>query len=298
MVNEILLNKLGYDNTDKVVIFHIDDVGFSHSANLASFECLDYGIASCGSLIVPSSWFLEAVSICKKNPKYDIGVHLTLTCEYDLYRWRALSSVDPKSGLLDHEGALWRTTEEAVNNVSVKAAESEMRAQIQTAVNCGVNITHIDSHMGSVMTPKYLPTYLKLAEEYKVAPFIPRPTKEQLIEVGLGDQIDIYDRLFSQFEEKGVPVLDHMIIQTLEGDGSKDKIDFYCKLIESIKPGVTHFLFHAAKMSSELLAIAPDAHLRNQDYEAFTHPRLKGCVEANNLHIIGYKEIQEALNKK
>ena len=158
-----LIEKLGYEaDIDKVVIFHIDDMGFSHSSNLAAFECLDFGVASCGSLIVPAPWFLEAAEIYRKNPKYDIGVHLTLTCEYELYRWRALSSVDPSTGLLDHERSLWRTAEEAIKNVNVKAAEVEMRAQIQTALDAGVKVTHIDSHMGTVMHTKFIPTYLKL----------------------------------------------------------------------------------------------------------------------------------------
>jgi len=116
-----LIEKLGFETSDKVVIFHIDDVGFSHSSNLASFECLDFGVASCGSVIVPAPWFLEAASICRSKPRYDIGVHLTLTCEYDLYRWRALSSVAQDSGLLDSENSLWRTTEEAIANINAKA---------------------------------------------------------------------------------------------------------------------------------------------------------------------------------
>jgi len=162
MTNIPLIEKLGYEaNNDKVVIFHIDDVGFSHSSNLASFECLDFGVASCGSVIVPAPWFLETASICKSKPRYDIGVHLTLTCEYDLYRWRALSSVNPDSGLLDSEKCLWRTTEEAIANVNPKAAEIEMRTQVQTALDSGIDVTHIDTHMGTVMDPKFLPSYLK-----------------------------------------------------------------------------------------------------------------------------------------
>ena len=101
MKNQSFIEKLGFKASDKVVIFHIDDMGFSHASNVASFECLDYGIASCGSVLVPAAWFLEVASICRKNPIYDVGVHLTLTCEYDLYRWSALSSVDRETGLLD-----------------------------------------------------------------------------------------------------------------------------------------------------------------------------------------------------
>ncbi|MFX0035921.1 MAG: ChbG/HpnK family deacetylase [Candidatus Hermodarchaeota archaeon] len=86
----------------------------SHSSNVASFKCLDFGVASCGSLIVPAPWFWEAAEKCRKNPKYDVGVHLALTSEYNLYRWRALSGVDTNSGLLDSECSLWRISEEVM----------------------------------------------------------------------------------------------------------------------------------------------------------------------------------------
>ena len=118
MTHNSFIEKLGFSSSDKVVIFHIDDMGFSHASNIASFECLDFGIASCGSVIVPAPWFLEVASICKNNPQYDIGVHLTLTAEYNTYRWRALSSTEETTGLLDEERCLWRTAEEAIANIS------------------------------------------------------------------------------------------------------------------------------------------------------------------------------------
>ncbi len=286
-----LIEKLGYEVEDKVVIIHIDDIGFSHSSNVASFECLDYGIASCGSLIVPSPWFLEAVAIYQKNPVYDLGVHLTLTCEYDLYRWRALSSVDPSTGLLDSEQCLWRTTEEAIENVSAKAAEAEMRAQINRAIENGIDITHIDAHMGTVMHPKFIPTYLKLAEVYNVVAFLPRPTNKQLEDIGMGDQIEVFEKMFSNLEERGIPILDHMIIDT--GGAHADKVKYYCNLFKKVKPGVTHLLFHSAKMSPELQAITPDsAKWRNQDYEAFINPKVKECIEKIGIKVIGYRDIK------
>ncbi|MCK4829384.1 polysaccharide deacetylase family protein, partial [bacterium] len=292
-----IIEKLGFDASDKVVIFHIDDMGFSHASNVASFECLDFGIASCGSILVPSPWFLEVASICRDNPKYDVGIHLTFTCEYDLYRWRALSSVDPKSGLLDSEKSLWRTSEEAIANVTVAAAELEMRAQIQMALDNGIDITHIDTHMGTVIDPKFLPIYLKMTREFNVPAFLPRVNKEMLIEVGLGDTADVIIKMFSQLEAKGVPMLDHIIIDT--GGEYTDKTEYYCKLFAEIKPGLTHFLFHPAKMSPELEGITPDsAGWRDQDYKAFKDPRLKECVEKNDITIIGYRKIRDYLRNQ
>ena len=100
MTDETFFQKLGFSQDDKVVIIHIDEMGFSHAANVAAFNCLDFGIDSCGSFIVPAPWFLEVAAITKTTPQYDISVHLTLTSEYSTYRWRALCSVEPKAGLL------------------------------------------------------------------------------------------------------------------------------------------------------------------------------------------------------
>jgi predicted glycoside hydrolase/deacetylase ChbG (UPF0249 family) len=292
MAEQMLIEKLGFEVSDKVVIFHIDDIGFSHASNVASFECLDFGVASCGSVLVPAPWFLETASICKKNPKYDIGVHITLTCEYDLYRWRALSSIDPKTGLLDSERSLWRTTEEAIKNITAEAAEREMRSQIEMALDNGIDITHIDSHMGTVMDPKFIMTYLRLAKEFNVVAFLPRVSKEDLIAMGLERYADIYLKMFSKIEASGAPLLDHIIIDTMGED--PDKIEYYCKRFAEIKPGITHFLFHPAKISPELSAITPDsASWRNLDYEAFINPKIKDCIKKHDLKIIGYRTIRD-----
>lgn len=292
MKNHSIIEKLGYEATDKVVIFHIDDIGFSHASNLAAFECLDFGVASCGSIITPAPWFLEVASIYKNNPKYDLGVHLTLTCEYDLYRWRALSTVDPKTGLLDSENSLWRTTEEAIINVTTEAAEIELRSQIQLALDNGIDVTHIDSHMETVANPKFIRSYLKLAQEFEIPGFFPRVTRQELIDRGLEDYIKLYEKMLSTIEARGFPLIDHMITHT--GGEQVDKIEYYCKLFAEIKPGLTHFLFHPAKMSPELIAITPEsATWRNQDYEAFIDSQIKACVEAQDIKVIGYRTLRD-----
>jgi predicted glycoside hydrolase/deacetylase ChbG (UPF0249 family) len=294
--DQIIIEKLGFSPTDKVVIFHMDDVGFSHSSNVASFECLDFGVATCGSVIVPSPWFLETASVCRNNPKYDIGVHLTLTCEYDLYRWRALSTVDQESGLLDEEGCLWRTTAEAIMHVTPEAAEIEMRAQIQRALDHGIDVTHIDTHMGTVLDPKFIPAYLALGTEFKIPAFMPRLSREEIIELGFSEYADMYLELLPQLEAEGVVLLDQIIINT--GGEQPDKLKYYCDRMAEIKPGLTHLLFHPAKMSPELNAIAPDSGVwRDQDYRAFTDKRIKNCIKKHKLKLIGYRKIREYLRE-
>lgn len=293
MTPNSFIEKLGFSSSDKVVIFHIDDMGFSHASNIASFECLDFGIAFCGSVIVPTPCFLEVASICKNNPQYDIGVHLTLTAEYNTYRWRALSSTEETTGLLDEERCLWRTAEEAIANISQEAAEKEMRAQIDYAIQSGIDVTHLDSHMGTVVNPKFITSYLSLAEEYKIPAFLPKVSEEELITMGLGEYVDVFMGLLTSLEESGVPLIDYMVIDT--GGEYPDKVHYYCERLKEIKPGLTHFLFHPAKMSPELQGITDveSASWRNQDYETFTDKHLRECITEMDIHVIGYRRIRQ-----
>ncbi|MCB1646079.1 MAG: polysaccharide deacetylase family protein [Pseudomonadales bacterium] len=287
------LEKMGYGPDDRVLITHIDDIGFSHAANEASFECLSSGSASCGSILVNGPWFQEAIDRCRENPGYDVGVHLTFTCEYPHFRWGPLSTRDPASGLLDEQGCLWRTREDAVRHVTVAAAEAEMRAQIETALATGVEFTHIDTHMGSVVHPKFLGIYLKLGREYGLPAFLPNITRERLdmIDASMADQ---YLEVLDAVRANEVPTLDEIMIDTLLP--MTDKTDFYRDLIGQVKPGLTHLLFHPAKAGEELMAIDKERpESRHADYLAWRDSSLRSFIEAQGIHLIGYRELKAQL---
>ena len=284
---------MGFAEDDRVLITHIDDMGFCHAANVASAECLESGAASCGSVIVNAPWFREAVDICKENPQFDVGVHLTLTAEYPTFRWPALSSRDRSTGLLDEEGYLWATREDAIRHISEAAAEAEMRAQIDTALDAGIDVTHIDTHMGSVVHPKFLRIYLSLANEYNVPAFLPNITRERLETLNEDGMANEYLEVLEKVEIDEVPTLDEIIIDTLID--LDDKKAFYRELIDDIKPGLTHLLFHPAKNGEELQAIADTYGSRNADYEAFSDPELKKYIDDAGIRHIGYRELRAHL---
>ncbi len=287
------LQKMGYDEKDRVLITHIDDMGFCHASNTASAECMASGAASCASVIVNAPWFREAVSICKDNPQFDVGVHLTLTCEYDGFRWAALSTNDPTTGLVDEEGYLWRTREDAVRHVQEDAAEVEMREQIQRAFDAGIDVTHIDTHMGSVVHPKFLRIYLKLADEFGVPAFLPNITRERLGALREDEMANEYLEVLDKVDTDGVPTLDEIVIDTLVD--LNDKKTFYRKLIDDIKPGLTHLLFHPAKNGDELQAIADTYDSRHADYVAFSDPEMKKYIDDAGIKHIGYRELKAHL---
>src|SRR5436305_1530015 len=79
-----LAERLGYRATDRLVIVSCDDLGACHALNVGVFDALRTGTATSASLMVPAPWAREAAARYRGE---DIGVHLTLNAEHELYRW-------------------------------------------------------------------------------------------------------------------------------------------------------------------------------------------------------------------
>ena len=288
-----LAERLGYRPDERVVIIHADDVGMSHAANQAAFEAMERGSITCGSILVPCPWFAEVAEYCRSHPAADFGIHLTLNCEYPRYRWRALSGRETAPSLYDDQGYLWLTTQEAVAYVSPEDGAREMRAQIEAALSAGVDVTHLDTHMGTVLFPKFIEAYVSLGIEYKLPLFIVRPSPELLESRGMLEFRQFLDTVLERFEEAGLPVLDAILVDTLD-PAPEDKEVYFRGLFANLQPGVTHFLIHPAKPSDELSSITEDAPRRAKDYELFRDGSMRRYLDGMGVHLIGYREIREA----
>jgi predicted glycoside hydrolase/deacetylase ChbG (UPF0249 family) len=288
-----LAERLGYRPEDRVLIVHADDVGVSHAANQAAFEAMEGGSITCGSILVPCPWFAEVAEHCRIHPAADFGVHLTLNCEYPLYRWRAICGRERAPTLYDEQGYMWLTTQEAVVNVSPEDGAREMRAQIDTALAAGIDVTHLDTHMGTVIFPKFIESYISLSIEYRLPLFLIRPSRELLESRGMLEFWEALEPQAKRAEEAGLPILDAILTETL-GLPPEEKEAYFKDLFAGLEPGVTHFLIHPAKPSDELSSLATDAPGRAKDYELFRDGSMRDFVEGLGIHLIGYREIREA----
>lgn len=285
------LRKMGYRASDKVLITHIDDMGFCHSANVACFQNLANRAASSASVITSAPWFNHAAAWCRLNPQYDIGVHLSLTCEHDSYRWPPLTAA---AALRDSQGYQWATAQAAVAAIPADVAKAEMRAQIEQALQAGITLSHIDTHMGTVLDAKYLRAYVDLADEYVLVAFLPKIEFAALAQLRGEVFAKDYLQALAQLNLTGRPTLDHIIIDTLKPVA--DKLAYYQNLIQQLKPGLTHLLFHSALMSDELLSITPgSAQARHQDYLAFSGDGVTQQLASSDIKLISYADLQRYL---
>lgn len=284
-----LAQKLGYGPDDKLLIIHADDLGVSHSENIASILAMKAGVVNSGSIMMPCPWVPEIASYAKENPSADLGLHLTLTSEWKFMKWGPVASVHEVSSIVNDDGYLYSDCQEFSKYANVGEAKKELRAQIELAYQLGINPTHLDSHMGCLVfsSAELFGAYLELGREYKIPVMVDR----------------FFMKVASPAFKKLVQPSDLLIekIYTAEpNDYESGMGDYYESVIRNLSSGIQVLLIHTAFDDAEMQGLTVDhpdwgASWRQADFDFFTSARCKRLLEQENIKLVTWSEIQSAI---
>ena len=299
-----VLKKLGFEDNDRVAIIHVDDVGMCQASVDAFADLWDFGLVSSGAVMVPCPWFLEAAKYAREHPEADLGVHLTLTSEWETYRWAPISTRDPETGLLDKEGYFHHLAAPVQELADPEAVQLELVAQIERAKATGMQPTHADTHMGTVAHAKFMQGYLQTALEAQLPPMMLRLDEEGWRKVTGDHEGAAFDeaaiafimQMIHTLEEMGVPLLDNIFGMPLDTDPDQ-RLEDVKNVFDNLQPGITHFIIHAAKDTPELRAITPDWRCRVADYETFMKEELRQHIQNIGVKVIGYRDLQNLMKQ-
>jgi len=278
-----IAERLGHPADSKLLIIHADDLAVAHSVDVATFDALEKDAISSASVMVPSPWITEVAAYAKAHPNADLGLHLTLTSEWETYRWGSVAPVDKVQSLLDSAGTFPRDEKVVAATAKPLEVEREIRAQIDRALALGIRPTHIDSHMGALFTtPELIATYVKVARDYRL-PF-------------LALRGDPHAAPQPPLTDKDV-LLDAVIIAGPEVPRDQWKA-FYLKSIANLKPGLTEIIVHLGRDDSELQAVTVNhepygSAWRQRDYDVVTSPEFKKALQDNHVILVTWKELQK-----
>ncbi len=290
------LKKLGYSNTDRLVIIHTDDIGMCHASVQAFKDLWKFGTITSGAVMVPCPWFPAVAQMCRANPEMDMGVHATLNAEWESYRWGPVSTRDPESGLLDANGYFNQWHQAVYDNAKPEAVEHEVNAQIDRALAAGIDVTHVDSHMGTIMNPKFIQSYIQAAASRLLPNMLPRMDATGMEMVGMNaDERQAYEPIMQQLENMGVPMLEGLVSMPL--DEPNGQMETAKNLLSNLPIGITHFILHPSIDTAELRSIAPDWESRVSNYNTFMSDELKNFIEGEDIKLIGYRQIRDAMRK-
>jgi predicted glycoside hydrolase/deacetylase ChbG (UPF0249 family) len=153
------------------LLIRTDDIGMSHSVNMALREFMRTGLRFSATIMVPCPWFQEAAEMLRDNPNVSVGIHLTLNSEWTHYRWGPVLGASAVPSLVDENGYFFPTGEQLRSNgMKLDEVEAELRAQIEQALRAGLDVEFLDYHMlTAVSTPGLRTVVEKLAKEYDLA---------------------------------------------------------------------------------------------------------------------------------
>ena len=277
--------RLGYPANAKLLILHADDLGAAHSVNVASFDALDKGVVSSASIMVPTPWITEVATYAKAHPNADLGLHLTITSEWETFRWGSIASRDNVASLHDRDGTFPREVSQVVTRAKTLEVERELRAQIDRAIALGIRPTHLDSHMGALFaTPELMATYVKVARDYRL-PFLALR----------GDP-----RTAPQPPLMANDVLLDALIAADEHVRPENWMAFYLNLIATLKPGLTEMIVHLGRDDAELQAVMVDHEAygsawRQRDRDVLNSAEFRKALRDNNVIVVTWRELGKLL---
>jgi predicted glycoside hydrolase/deacetylase ChbG (UPF0249 family) len=283
-----LAERLGFKSTDKILIVNGDDVGVSHAANAATIDALENGLMTSATIMVPCPWFPEIAAYAKAHPTADFGLHLTHTAEWKGFKWGPVASKSEVPGLVDPQGYLWPDVASVYKNSTPEQAHIEARAQIKKALAAGIDVTHLDSHMGALQyNDAYFQVYRRLAKEFDLP--LRMGSQEVLAAGGGGDQR-------GQLDSDGVVYTDFLIHGSRKPGESMP--DYWKRMLRELKPGVTELYIHAALAGEEMQHVTNSWKDRAAEHALFTRdPEIREILESQNVKRIGYRPLRELQRK-
>jgi predicted glycoside hydrolase/deacetylase ChbG (UPF0249 family) len=254
-----------------------DDIGCAHDVNLAIIACYEKGVLSAAEVMVPCAWFEEAAKMLNKHPGIDVGIHLTLTSEWDNIKWRPLTHAP---SLTNADGYFYQVTREDWGDwppgtgfldakPDLKEVEQELRAQIELAMKKIKNVTHVSSHMGAAtVTPELKEITERLAREYGL--------------VCLGS---------------GTPPVKGIGPDSPWDASASDRIDAFVKTLKALTPGTYMAVEHPGYATSELEGMGhpgyENVHTHRQGVtEIFTSSKVKEAIKEKGIKLIGYADLR------
>lgn len=279
--------RLGYPPTARLLILHADDYGMNHSVNRAISEALEKHWITSASILVPCPWFLEAANFAKAHPDADLGIHQALNSEWTQFRWGPVSSRDQVSSLLDAQNYLPLDTPDVVKNAKPAEVETELRAQIERAQKFGVQVTHLDTHMGALFqTPALFAVYSKLGNDFHVPILDARNGPEHA--APSADQMPAGRILVDRVLEIG------------PGVDPKKWVGWYEKQLTPLGPGVYQVILHLAYDDEEMRGATSDhpdwgAAWRQRDFDMVKSAEFQKFLKDQGFVLVGWKDLAKAL---
>ena len=275
--------RLGYPASSRLLVIHADDFGMMHSVNRAIITAFQNRWITSASILVPCPWFPEVAKFARENPQYDLGIHLALNSEWTPMRWGPIAPKTEVPSLLDPDGYLSLVETQVVKQARPAEVEIELRAQIIKAQQAGVKLSHLDTHMGTVIrTPEMFTTYLRLGEAFHLPTLLEQRPDFQGVQLN------------------PAAILIGRVLQISPGVPPEQWLDAYKKMLTPLPLGSYQLIVHLGYDDDELRGATYDhpdwgAAWRQHDLDMVSSAAFQQFLREQGFVLVTWRELAKAL---
>ena len=282
----------------KFLIINADDMGMSSEFNQAICCLMTHGIVSSTSLMANGRAYKEAVQEIRRLDLKNIGVHLTLTCDgFENDNKITYSSVTHANSLEDKNGVLFCSYRDFATNASDEDIINEIYSQIMKIKNDGIEFSHLDNHMYSVIPNLGLRGYkcfykalLRLRTNRKIG--FRHALRNGVRSIYSGRKIQPYAWAMNLFFHLRCPDFVYTTPYTsLQSESVEQKCDLLNTLFSNIQYGVSELHVHPAIFSEELRKRNPTWKDRINEYEALKRFSKELLMDKYGITLISYADL-------
>jgi chitin disaccharide deacetylase len=285
-----LRERLGFSRNDIIVIVNIDDVGLHRDETKASLAAIEAGMVKSGSIMIPCPNADQVIAWWKKHSDADLGIHLTLTCEWGpSYPWKPVLPEAIVPSLYNGQGLMWASVEELWKHAALSDIRRELEAQIESVIDRGMIPTHIDHHMDFYYHSELFELVMEISRKYDLPmrvwrrrryafPFV----KHNLITLRRSGYV---------FPDTQMGIYN---LKLGEGGIESRKMLYYTHL-RFLKPGVHNIKVHTALNTPELSSIMGEHHaaVRQNDFDVWSSAETRKLAEDLGIIFIGFRPLQK-----
>lgn len=285
-----LANLMGLPPDTVLLMIHADDAGLCHSENRATMHCLEQGSVNSCSVMVNCPGFEEMAGYLSRNPHFDHGIHLTLTCEWHSFRFGPVLPASEVPSLVDEQGHFFKDRKTLLQRARPEEVRKEVRAQIEKGLEAGLRPSHIDSHMYSLgISEDLFKIYRDMGEEFDLP---------VLLNGRLLSEISGLDP--SKVLQPGDFEIPHIHYGNFEDFKQGKLADFYRDTLKNLSPGLHMILIHTAYDDPEMKEVTRDhpnfgSAWRQVDTDFFSSEECRGLLEEKKVRLVTWTEIGELL---
>lgn len=282
--------RLGYPPGARALILHLTDMGMCYETNRAGADALESGAAQSVSAMVPPAWSLDFAQWARDHRGHDIGLTLTLTSEYEHYRWRPVLPASRIPTLVDPNGFLWRSVLQVSTNASAEEVEREVHAQIERALAAGVRPTHFNPHMGAMVARTDLAKiYLGMARKYWIPAVVVELTPQH-IDMFRARGLPIDGELVELIRNYPLPKLDELRMLPMTAT-YEEKVAAFIETVRSLPPGIAQITLQPAVHSAALERITPHWQQRVWESQLLGDEQVQAFLKEEGVLFTDWREI-------